>query len=597
MNTDNTKTQSSGGFKRLLALVAPHKGRMLASGLLALLAAFCAAVPFAVVYLMAMDLLQKTASVERAWKLAVFAMAAILARFALLGVSTWLSHLTAYDTLYALRIELAQKLERLPLGYFSEKNTGTLRKILGEDVERIELFIAHQLPDMFVALGFIVIAAAAMITVDWRMTLAAIAVIPIALGIQGVAMRNIHAQIAEFFTVQEQLSAGALEYTQGIVVIKAFNQTAASFKRYGDTVRDYREHFNTYIRRTCLPYSIYQVLILANFIFVVPAGLYFYLNGSLELPKLILFIVVCASLSVPFVTLINLLMILWQIAEGEKRVNEILSANELLESAEPVSVATPEIEFRNVTFGYDERNVLKNICFTVKAGTMTALVGPSGSGKTTIARLIPRFWDVKSGAILLGGRNVKELPFAALMSQVSFIFQDVFLFNDTVKENIRIGKPEATDEEIIAAAQAARADEFIRALPRGYDTNIGEHGGKLSGGERQRLSIARAILKNAPIIILDEATAFTDPENEAAIQEAISRLTKDKTLIVIAHRLSTITDADQIVILNEGCAEAVGTHEALLQSNPLYRRNWRAHIAARTWAIETRVEEPVQQAR
>lgn len=329
------------------------------------------------------------------------------------------------------------------------------------------MFIAHQLPDIFAALGFIVIAAAALLTVDWRMTMAAIAVIPLALGIQGAAMRNINAVIAEFFSVQERLSAGVLEYTQGMSVIKAFNQTAASFKRYGDAVREYQEHFNAYIRRSCLPYSIYQVLILANFIFVVPAGLYFYLNGSLELPKLILFIVVSASLSVPFVTLMNMLMMLWQIAEGEKRINEILSAEELPESAEPVSIAAPEIEFRDVNFGYGEKDVLANVSFTAKAGTMTALVGPSGSGKTTIARLIPRFWDVKSGEILLGGRNIKELPFAALMSQVSFVFQDVFLFNDTVEENIRIGKPDATGEEIIAAARAARADEFIRALPRG----------------------------------------------------------------------------------------------------------------------------------
>jgi ATP-binding cassette subfamily B protein len=337
---------------------------------------------------------------------------------------------------------------------------------------------------------------------------------------------------------------------------------------------------------SALPYTLYSVLITSNLFVLLPVGLWLHVRGSLDIPTLALFLFLGIGITVPCQRLLFFFGQFMRLAEGAKRVVRFLNQPPLPESQQETQLHGHSVEFRHVAFAYGDGDAaLRDVNFVAREGTVTALVGPSGAGKTTVARLIARFWDVVDGEVLIGGVSVKAMSFDRLMGHVAFVFQDVFLFDDTVLNNIRMGRPDATEAEVVAAATAARCHEFVHALPQGYLTVIGERGARLSGGEKQRLSIARAILKNAPILVLDEATAFADPYTESQIQEALAALCRDKTVIVIAHRLSTITQADTIIVLDDGQVLAQGRHEELLGSCDTYRRLWDAHVAARSWSF------------
>jgi ATP-binding cassette subfamily B protein len=543
-------------------------------------------VPFMFIYWLTLDLFAGQVEAQRIWTLAGLAAVAVTLRFIFFSASLLVSHAAAFAFLYDLRVQLARTLGALPLGFFSQRTTGEIKKVLNEDVEQIELFVAHQLPDLVAAAALPLLTAGYLVTVDWRMTLISLAVLPLAMVAQTCMMRAHTSRWQEYHDILEKMNATILQYTRGMAVIKAFNQTTESFARFADTVRTHRDYTARLTDLSALPYTLYAVLITSNLFVLLPVGLWLHLRGSLDIPTFVLFLFLGIGITVPCQRLLFFFGQFMRLAEGAKRIVRFLNQPPLPEPRREAKPQGHSVEFRHVDFAYgDGEAALRDVNFVAREGTVTALVGPSGAGKTTVARLIARFWDVTDGVVLIGGADVKALSFDRLMGQVAFVFQDVFLFDDTVLNNIRMGRPDATEADVIAAATTARCHEFVSALPNGYQTIIGERGARLSGGEKQRLSIARAILKNAPILVLDEATAFADSYTESQIQEALAALCRDKTVIVIAHRLSTITQADTILVLHEGRVVAQGHHEELLVSCETYRRLWEAHITARSWSF------------
>ena len=579
-------------LKMLSGLAGQQRNKLIASCVLSVIGTALGLVPFVLIYLVMLELFKPALDVDQAyiWKLVIWSIAAILLRFGFMGLSGSLSHIAAYAILYDLRIKLAQKLGTLPLGYFNEKNTGNIKTAMNEHVENIELFIAHHLPDLTAAIVVPIFTAILLFVIDWRMALATLAVIPVALMAQGLMFKDYKPLMKGYNDALEKVNSAVIEYTQGIAVIKAFNQTVESFGKYKDSIEEYHAYMWMWTKRFVPAWSIFSVVVVANLIVILPVGAWLYISGSLPMPTLILFLILGIGFSEPLMKLTVFSSQFMQNMEGMERINGILTEEPLLEPDAERIPSNFDIKFQGVHFGYGKREVLDDINFTVPENTVTALVGPSGAGKTTIARLIPRFWDVNTGDISIGGINVKDMKTERLMSLVATVFQDVTLFNDTIFENIRMGKEDASEGDVIASAKMAHCHEFIEALPAGYQTSIGEGGAKLSGGEKQRISIARAILKDAPIIILDEATAFVDPENEELIQEAIAKLARGKTLIIIAHRLSTITSSNQIIVLNEGKIVGKGTHDELIRRENLYCRMWEAHVSAQDWKFEKEEE-------
>jgi ATP-binding cassette subfamily B protein len=458
---------------------------------------------------------------------------------------------------------------------------------MNEHVEKIELSIAHHLPDVTAGIAVPIFTAIFLFILDWRMALAMLAVIPVAMAAMSMGYRDFQPMMKGYYDAMEKFNSAIIEYIQGMAVIKAFNQTVESFRKYKDSIEEYNDYMLKWAKRWIPPQTIYSAVIAANLVVILPVGAWLYISGSLSMPTLILFLILGIGFSTPLVKLMDVFNMSAEVLEGIKRIDGILTENPLKEPEVEKKPSNFEIKFQGVHFGYDGTEVLHDINFVVPENTVTALVGPSGAGKTTIARLIPRFWDVNKGEIFIGGINIKDINTEGLMSLAAFVFQDVILFNDTVYENIRMGREDVSEEDVINAAKMAHCHEFISAMPDGYQTIIGERGTKLSGGEKQRISIARAILKDAPIVILDEATAFVDPENEELIQDAIGNLAQGKTLVVIAHRLSTITEANQIIVLDEGKMVEKGAHEELIQAKNLYSRMWDAHVTAQGWKFET----------
>ncbi|MEM6432834.1 MAG: ABC transporter ATP-binding protein [Cyanobacteria bacterium P01_D01_bin.115] len=559
------------------------------SGLLAAIGAALGLVPYYLIYLVSLQVFGSSAAPlnpQYIWPLAGWAVGAVVGKGICNGLSTRLSHIAAYSILYDLRIELARKLGRLPLGYFSQRTTGEVKKIIHEDVEQLEQGLAHIIPDVVAGVTVPLLAGILLVLVDWRMTLATLASAAIALGFFGFMMSRF--DMSAYNALLAKMNGVVIQYINGMKVVKAFTRNDFSFAQLQDVVEEMRQVYVRTTRTSALPMAIMLTLMRSAAVTVVPAGIALYLMGALSLPTFVLFVVMGIGFNRPIMAvLFHGMTGFYQVNAASQRITAVFNQPDLADPAQPQSPHGNAIAFHDVSFSYGDTAVLKHISFTAPAGSVTALVGPSGAGKSTIAKLIPRFWDVSEGAIAMGGVNVKDIAVEQLMNRVSFVFQDVFLFNDTILENIRIGNPTANRDAIIAAAKAARCHAFIEALPQGYDTPVGENGASLSGGQRQRLSIARAILKDAPIVVLDEATAYVDPENEALVQAALAGLLAggDKTLVVVAHRLSTITEADQILVIDQGQIVAQGSHASLLDTCELYRTQWQAHMTARDWQL------------
>ncbi|MCU0490384.1 MAG: ABC transporter ATP-binding protein/permease, partial [Chloroflexaceae bacterium] len=570
----------------LMAFVARRRVLLTLSGLSATLGTLLGLVPIYAIYQIALLIFgADRASVNAAtvlW-LALACVGAALARGALIMGATSLSHTAAYDILYDMRIALAGQLARLPLGFFSSTNTGTIKKVIHEDVEQMEEGIAHLIPDTVSGVLTPLATLVLLLVIDWRMALATLGSLVLAIGTYGLMMNWAGGMYRTYNALVAQMNAAVIQYINGMKVIKAFTQTDASFAKLQATIDEMEQFYQRMQARVQPIFAGMLVLVRATLIVLLPVGIWLLLSGSLDVPTFVLFLVASMGFNRPiFQLFLGLGYAMYQVQAASARIAALLNAAPLPEPAQPREPRGAAVAFQGVSFAYGETPVLSNVSFSVPEGSVTALVGPSGAGKTTVARLIPRFWDVSVGSITVGGVDVRQIGTERLMEHVAFVFQDVFLFNDTVRENIRVGKPGASDAEVEAAALAARCHEFITGeLPQGYDTRVGENGGRLSGGQRQRLSVARAILKDAPIVVLDEATAFVDPENEGLIQEALSALLQaGKTLIIVAHRLSTITGVDQILVVDEGRIAARGTHDELLQHSPLYAQLWQAHVGA-----------------
>ncbi len=547
--------------------------------------------PYWVIYRSVDHVVRGDLAVGSLYGLAALALAAIVLRHLLLGVSIYVAHVGAYRVLYEIRLALAEHLARVPLGYVTRRRSGEIKKVMGDDVERLELFLAHGIPDAIAAALTLLAMSAWMLWVDWRVGAAAIGMVVPAFACMSLAMRKAGTHMGDYQSSLAEMNAAIVELIRGMPVVKMFNRAAdevrgteTAIRRYVTTVRDYSGDF--------LPLgTAFYVLLAANVLAIVPVGGWLWFREELSTTDLLFFFIVGLGALAPLVSLLHLFANLSHLSSGGDLVRDVMEAAVLEEAARGATPADASVELRDVSFAYDDRRVLEGVSFRVEPGTLTALVGPSGSGKSTVASLVARFWDVDQGSVVLGGVDVRELSNERLTRQVSVVFQDTFLFDDTIAGNLRVARPGASDAEIEAAARAAQAHAFIAALPQGYETPVGELGSRLSGGERQRLAIARAILADTPVIVLDEATAFSDPENEAALQEAIGRLVSGKTVLIIAHRLSTVVGADQILVLDGGHIVERGRHDELVATDGPYARLWRDFNDAATTPLHARAEE------
>lgn len=556
--------------------------KMAVSILLATLATVCELVPVWSVY----HVIDAAIAGTLSWSFVGFhtlaALSGVVVGYTALGIAMALSHIVAFDAIYRLRLDISRHMARLPLGYFMMRKSGDARKLVIDEPEKLETIVAHGLPEGVSALSAWLAVSVWLFVVDWRMALVAIFVTPVSFILLTIAMIRSGKHAGAYQEAGSRMNASIVEYLSGMPVVKIFNRTGKSLAETSKAVRDYAAVETEWARDYIPLGGSFYTLVITNIVFILPFGLVLMQAGELSLSTLLFFVLLGANYSQPLLKLFNQFHTLAHISMGSTMVAELLAFPPQPDTRQHMELPHYDIGFEHVSFGYNAQDVLHDVSFTARTGEMCALVGPSGSGKSTIASLIPRFWDVRSGRITLGGVDVREIGIEQLMDTVAFVFQNTFLFSDTISANIRFGNPKASDEAIEAAARAARAHEFISKLPNGYETMLGEHGAALSGGERQRLAIARAILKNAPIIILDEATAFADPDNEAAIQEAIGELTKGRTLIVVAHRLHTIASANQILVINEGNIVEQGLHDDLLAANGHYSLMWKDYTEARS---------------
>jgi ATP-binding cassette subfamily B protein len=586
------------GMARLWELAMRKRFLVVASCVLAVLSTVVAFTPFIAVYYIIRELVAHYADLsalnaaylmQLGWLAAGGAVGAILLNFAALMCSHW----AAFSTLYLLKLDFTRHIAALPLGFHSQNSTGKLRKIVDVNIEKLESFIAHQLPDLAGSIAMPICTLIILFVFDWRLGLASFVPIGIAYFLQASAYGQDKAKsfMKKYQDSLEDMSNAAVEYVRGISVVKAFNQTVFSFRKFHETIKTYSKFVIDYTLSFKNYFTLFMVIIGQVYLFIVPV-IVLLSGGASDYPKFALscvfYLIFSMSLAAPFTKLMYVSSIGKQVADGIERMDAILDEAPLTEASEPKIINGYGITFENVTFSYnakDEAIAVSDVSFTANQGEVTALVGPSGGGKSTLANLIPRFYDVAAGAVKIDGVDIRNLSSEYLMSVVSFVFQDVFLFKQSIADNIGIGDKNAPREQIIAAAKAAQCHEFIEKLPQGYDTVIGEGGVHLSGGECQRIVIARAILKNAPILVLDEATAFADPENEQKIQFALSELMKNKTVIIIAHRLSTVRSANKIVVIDKGRVAETGTHDMLIAANGRYSRMWEQYVSAMDWSI------------
>ncbi|BAM69792.1 putative ABC transporter permease and ATP-binding subunit [Methanothermobacter sp. CaT2] len=573
-------------YRELLFLAGENKDRLKITLILMSLYGLIKTLPLAFLYFIILELLEPSVNINRVSLLSLL----IIISYIFIHIIDYRLFLRSMKEglimSYDLRMKLGDKLTKLSLGFFTDRSKGELNTTLGEYVSRIEYFITYMAPYLLTSLMSFFVLIIIFLILDWRLAMVSLSLIPLI----WLAFRYSD-KISEKVKQKREkslfrLNAMIVEFIEGISDIKIFNQEFNKIHRFRETVEDFRDRNIRNVSVTMIPNIILLIFSSMLIVVVLPTGLYLYFGGALEIKTLIFFLIATPMVSESLAHyLYGYIHVKHSVGQAMEHIIKILKRKGVQEPSESKPLEKFDIEFENVSFSYNQEPLIKNISFKVPEKSVTAMVGPSGAGKSTIANLILRFWDVDAGRVKIGGYDVKDIDIETLFSCVSIIFQDVILFNNTVKENIRIGKKDATDEEVLAAAKAARCHEFVIKLPEGYDTTIGEKGTKLSEGEKQRISIARAILKDAPILILDEATVYIDPANEKMIQEAINELIYDKTVLIIAHRLSTIKAVDQIIVMKNGRIIEKGKHEELIAKNGFYRRLWETHKRAMTWKI------------
>lgn len=578
-------------FKKLLEYTGVHRKTTYKAIVAMMIGMVMQVLPFWFLYQIIRPLLlRESISAEYiVWRVAAIALCTVLyAVFYIWGLS--LSHNAAYNTLKNLRISLQNKLENLPLGVIQEKGVGSIKKMFIDDIETIELPLAHAIPEGIANIAIPVLVFIGLFLTDWKMGLLALAALPLGMLAMTVMYKSGTGKMGDYYAASHKMNRTIIEYINGMEVVKVFNRDGESYHRYESDIKSYRD-FTLAWYKVCWPWmAIYECLVPCVALFVLPVGAYLVLLGYSTLPNLALALCMSFGIGAPLLRVMSFFPNVARINFVVSNLEQMMAEEPLKQTAKPFRGTHHDVDFENVHFTYKETEVLHGITFQIPEGSLTALVGESGSGKSTLAKLLVHFYDVTGGAIKIGGQNVQDMSLESLNDQISYVAQEQFLFNISLLENIRLGRPNATDAEVLAAAEKAQCGEFLTRLEQGIHTMAGDGGKQLSGGERQRISLARAILKNAPIVVLDEATAFMDPENEEKMNEAITEVIQGKTVIVIVHRMQSILDADQICVLDAGNLAAVGTHKQLLSSCPAYQKLWRAAEGSAKWKVSTAKE-------
>ena len=563
-----------GAIRQLFAFVGERNSKMRISILLAVLGEMFGIVPFLMVALLADELYRGTATIQRVLFFSGIAAICQLIKMLLTWRSSLMSHKISFTILKNIREAITDRMAKVPMGIMLETPTGAFKNLIVDNVAKLEDSMAHFMPELPSNIAAPLCSILLIFILDWRMGLASLITIPLGILFFAAMMRGYGPRMENYMRSANDMNSSLVEYVSGIQVIKAFNRSASSYGKYSKSVNYFHDSTMEWWSQCWFWNAAARAVLPSTLLGTLPVGAWLYMEGTLSLPVFLISLVVPLGFVAPLMKVSEAMEQVSMIKGNLEQVTAFLKTPELVRPSEPVSLGERTYQFEDVHFGYKETEVLHGISFQTRPGTMTAIVGPSGSGKSTIAKLMAGFWDVTSGSVRFGGQDIRQIPFEQLMGEISYVAQDNFLFDKSIRENIRMGNPAATDEEVEAAAKAANCHDFIMQLEQGYDTLAGDAGDRLSGGERQRITIARAMLKPSSVVILDEATAYADPENEALIQQAISKLVAGKTLIVVAHRLNTIRNADQILVVANGNIAGRGTQEELLRECPIYQKMW-----------------------
>ena len=586
-------------FKKVFEYAGPHKKDLYIATFIVLLSVLMGVLPFVLAYQVISPLVMGNAVDTKYVCIRVIGVLICLILQAILyGWGLDVSHKAAYSTLLRLRTSLQKRFEAVPLGFIQDKGTGTIKKLFVDDVDSLEVLLAHSLPEGIANLMIPIAIYVAMFFIDWKLALLSLASIPISFAAMMIMYSVGMKKMGPYYMAGQKMNNTIIEYINGMEVVKVFNKDAESYERFRKDISDYRDYTLEWYKAAWPWMAIYSSLLPCTIILTLPLGAWFVLCGFSTLPDLILVLCLSLSIGIPLLKSLSFLPTMPQLNYKIAALEQVLETAPLQQTDAVFHGKNYDICFDHITFGYEKSQpgpdgqpmvtmdeVIHDISFTAKAGQKTALVGESGSGKSTLAKLLIHYYDPQQGSISIGGQKITEMSLEALNSQVSYVAQDQYLFNTSILENIRIGRPDATDEEVLEAAKKAQCMEFLEKLPQGIHSMAGDAGKMLSGGQRQRISLARAILKNAPIIVLDEATAYADPENEEKMEAAIAELVKGKTLFVIAHKLPAIMNADQICVIEHGKLAATGTHAELLAICEEYKKLWKASQDSAEWKV------------
>lgn len=591
-------------FKKVFEYAGPHKKDLYGATLIVLLSVLMGVLPFVLAYQVISPLVMGESVDSGYVSMRVAGVLVCLVLQAILyGWCLDVSHKAAYNTLLRLRTSLQKRFEQLPLGFIQDKGTGTIKKLFVDDVDSLEVLLAHSLPEGIANLMIPLAIYVAMFFIDWKLALLSLASIPVSFAAMMIMYSVGMKKMGPYYMAGQKMNNTIIEYINGMEVVKVFNKDAESYERFRKDISDYRDYTLEWYKAAWPWMAIYSSLLPCTIILTLPVGAWFVLRGFSSLPDLILILCLSLSIGIPLLKSLGFLPTMPQLNYKIAALEQVLETAPLRQTEAAFHGNSHDICFDHVTFGYEKTQpgpdgkpmvtmdeVIHDVSFTARAGQKTALVGESGSGKSTLAKLLIHYYDPQQGSISIGGQKITEMSLEALNSQISYVAQDQYLFNTSLLENIRMGRPDATDEEVLEAAKRAQCTEFLEKLPQGIQSMAGDAGKMLSGGQRQRISLARAILKNAPIIVLDEATAYADPENEEKMEAAIAELVKGKTLFVIAHKLPAIMNADQICVIEHGKLAATGTHTELLASCEEYKKLWKAAQDSEEWKVNAAKE-------